>query len=120
MAGSEGVQDIDDTDTEGQDFLSELLDEYAACDPTFPQLYESAVRERALLRLLAEKRKAAGISQRELARRMGTSQPAIARLERGEADPKLSTLARFAAAIGQQVDWRIRPVHRRRTAGPPK
>ena len=120
MAGSGSVQDADGADAEGRDFLSELLDDYAACAPTFQQLYESAVRERALLRSLAEKRKAAGISQRELARRMATSQPAIARLERGEVDPKLSTLARFAAAIGQQVDWRIRPVRRRPAAGPPQ
>ncbi len=113
MASIEGVQGADDADAEGQDFRAEILDDYAAPDPSFPQLYESVVRERSLLRLLAEKRKAVGISQRELARRAGTSQPAIARLERGEVDPKLSTLERFAAAIGQQVDWRIRAVRQR-------
>jgi DNA-binding XRE family transcriptional regulator len=100
-----------------QDFLAELIDDYAAAAPAFPQLYEAAVRQRALLRTLAEKRAAAGISQRELARRMGTSQPAIARLERGEVDPKLSTLQRFAAAIGLEIDWRLRPARPRRVSG---
>jgi predicted transcriptional regulator len=38
---------------------------------------------------------------------MGTSQSAVARLEVGYADAKLSTVERFAAALGQTVEWRI-------------
>ena len=91
-----------------RDFLTEIIDDCTKLNPEFPQLYAAALKERALLRALAERRVAAGISQREIAKRMGTSQPAIARLERGEIDPKLSTLERFAAAIGQEVEWRIR------------
>jgi predicted transcriptional regulator len=34
---------------------------------------------------------------------MGTSQPAIARLERGEADPRLSTVERYAQVVGLQL-----------------
>jgi len=117
MPIAEVVRDRDVERAREQDFLAELIDDYAAADPAFPQIYEAAVRQRALLRALAEKRAAAGISQRELARRMGTSQPAVARLERGEVDPKLSTLQRFAAAIGLEVDWRLRPARPRRGLG---
>jgi transcriptional regulator with XRE-family HTH domain len=46
-------------------------------------------------------RLAAGLSQRELARRGGTSQPAIARYERGVATPSWETLQRLAAACGR-------------------
>jgi uncharacterized protein len=48
-------------------------------------------------------RLAAGLSQRDLARRAGTSQPAIARYERGIASPSWETLQRLAAACGRWV-----------------
>jgi predicted transcriptional regulator len=38
---------------------------------------------------------------------MGTSQSAVARLESGDVDAKLSTVERYAAALGQRVEWRI-------------
>jgi transcriptional regulator with XRE-family HTH domain len=46
----------------------------------------------------------AGLTQAELARRVGTSQAAVARLERGGANPRVSTLARVVAATGQQLE----------------
>jgi transcriptional regulator with XRE-family HTH domain len=46
-------------------------------------------------------RLAAGLSQRDLARLAGTSQPAIARYERGVATPSWETLQRLAAACGR-------------------
>jgi transcriptional regulator with XRE-family HTH domain len=48
-------------------------------------------------------RRAAGFSQRELARRGGTSQPAIARYESGAAAPSWNTLQRLAAACGRRL-----------------
>ena len=53
--------------------------------------------------LVREVRLAAGLSQRALARRAGTSQPAIARYERGAATPSWETLQRLAAACGRWV-----------------
>jgi transcriptional regulator with XRE-family HTH domain len=50
-----------------------------------------------------ELRLAAGLSQRKLARRAGTSQPAIARYERGAATPSWETLQRLAAACGRRL-----------------
>ena len=37
---------------------------------------------------------------------MGTSQSAVARLEAGNNDVRLSTLERYAAALDQQLEWR--------------
>jgi len=59
---------------------------------------------RTLLASLIEARKKAGFSQAEVARRMGVSQPVIVRLESGTHSPTLSTLARYAAAIGVKLD----------------
>jgi transcriptional regulator with XRE-family HTH domain len=53
--------------------------------------------------LLFEARRAAGLSQRALAQRAGTSQPAIARYERGAATPSWGTLQRLVAACGRQL-----------------
>lgn len=53
--------------------------------------------------LVRELRLAAGLSQRALARRAETSQPAIARYERGAATPSWETLQRLAAACGRRV-----------------
>ena len=60
-----------------------------------------------LVRELAEQRQAAGLSQTEVAARMGTSQSAVARLESGTADVRASTLERYAAAVGGRITWTL-------------
>jgi transcriptional regulator with XRE-family HTH domain len=60
-----------------------------------------------LVRELAEHRQAVGLSQTEVAARMGTSQSAVARLESGTADLRASTLERYAAAVGGQITWKL-------------
>lgn len=101
-----------------EDFLDEIVDERSAQNPEFPELVAAAVRRRALLRELAAKRDLAGLSQTAVAARMGTSQSAVARLESAEVDVKLSTIERYAAAVGQRVEFHLaddRP--RRRKTG---
>src|ERR1700722_15165494 len=80
--------------------------------PMLPGFREMALRrmaaERAgLVRELVGQRQAAGLSQTEVAARMGTSQSAVARLEAGTADVRTSTLERYAAAVGGQITWRL-------------
>ncbi len=75
----------------------------------FPGLEELAARRRELIGELVRARREHGLSQTEIAARMGTSQSAVARLERGELDARLSTLQRYADAVGHDVDWRVRP-----------
>jgi len=91
------------------DFLDEIIAERAQRNPDFPDLVEAALRRRELLRELAARREQLGLSQTTVAARMGTSQSAVARLEAGETDTKLSTVERFAAALGQKVEWRLAP-----------
>jgi transcriptional regulator with XRE-family HTH domain len=69
-------------------------------------LRRMAAERRQLVKELAQWRKSAGLSQTEVAARMGTSQSAVARLEGGDADVRASTLERYAAAIGSQITWR--------------
>jgi transcriptional regulator with XRE-family HTH domain len=63
--------------------------------------------------LLKKARKDAGLTQAEVARRLGTSQSAIARLEGPGANPRLQTLIGAVEATGHTLDARLSP----RTAG---
>ena len=74
----------------------------------FPGFKQMAERRRELAGELVARRVGLGLSQTEVAARMGTSQSAVARLESGDADVKLSTLERYAAALGQQLDWKLK------------
>jgi predicted transcriptional regulator len=76
-------------------------------DPVFPGFAQMAARRRNLVADLTSRRVLLGLSQTEVAARMGTSQSAVARLESGSADVRLSTLERYAAAMDQQLDWRL-------------
>ena len=91
----------------GSDFLDEIVDKRTQRNPEFPNLVEAALARRQLLRELASRREKLGLSQTVVAARMGTSQSAVARLEAGELDAKLSTVERFAAALGQKIEWRV-------------
>jgi transcriptional regulator with XRE-family HTH domain len=57
----------------------------------------------AVARLIREARAAAGLSQAELARRVGTRQPVVSRWERGLDEPRISTLARIMRACGRSL-----------------
>jgi DNA-binding XRE family transcriptional regulator len=67
--------------------------------------------EFAILDEILEARKAAGLSQAEVARRMGTQAPAVAWLESylatGKHSPSLSTLRKYAAALGKRVELHL-------------
>jgi len=80
--------------------------------PVLPGFREMALRRMAaervgLVRELAAQRQAAGLSQTEVAARMGTSQSAVARLESGAVDVRASTLERYAAAVGGEISWKL-------------
>jgi transcriptional regulator with XRE-family HTH domain len=54
-------------------------------------------------RLLRDARRRNGLDQAELARRLGTSQPAISRIERDQLSPTLETLERIFGAMGETL-----------------
>jgi transcriptional regulator with XRE-family HTH domain len=59
--------------------------------------------------VIKEARKAAGLTQSELAERMGTTQSVIARLESPQANPRLDTMLRAVAATGHDLDAHLKP-----------
>jgi transcriptional regulator with XRE-family HTH domain len=71
--------------------------------------YERLDEEFALLDEFLKARTTAGITQAEVAERIGTTQSAVARLEsgRGKHSPSLATLQRYAHALGYRLELRL-------------
>jgi Predicted transcriptional regulator with C-terminal CBS domains len=90
-----------------KDFLDEIIVGRTKENPEFAEMVEAALERRQLLRALAKRRAQKGITQQIVAERMSTSQSAVARMEAGEVDARLSTVERYAAAVGQRVEWNL-------------
>ena len=76
-------------------------------DPEIKREYDAFAPEFEFSAELLRARLRAGLSQVELAERMGTSQSAIARLESGQTLPSTKTLLRFAEATGSKIELRL-------------
>jgi transcriptional regulator with XRE-family HTH domain len=59
--------------------------------------------------LIRRSRLLAGLTQAELARRLGTTQSAVSRLERGREEPRLARLASILAACGVRASLTLQP-----------
>lgn len=77
--------------------------------------YAAARRQRRLRNGLVEaltgRRKRLGLKQHEVAAEMETTQSAVSDLENCAGDPRLSTLQRYAAAVGAELEFRLIDLH---------
>jgi DNA-binding XRE family transcriptional regulator len=83
-----------------EDHLAEQLQ-----DPEFREAWEALEPGYQIARLRIMR----GLTQQELAEKVGTKQPSIARLESGKTEPKISFLRRLAEALGADLEIRIVP-----------
>jgi len=81
--------------------LKELTDEWMK-DPAFREGYENMPIEFLLMLEVSSARARSGLTQADIARHMGTTQSAVARLET-ERLPSLRTLKRYAEAVGAKL-----------------
>jgi len=72
--------------------------------------YRSAKEGFGLAERVCGTREKLGITQAELATRIGSTQPAVARLEAGGVSPSLDTLSRIAAALDLELVVDLRPL----------
>ena len=79
-------------------------------DPAYRREHAALETEFALVEAMVRARAYAHLTQAELARRMGTTQAAIARLESGRSRPSTRTLQRLAAATGMRLCISFEPV----------
>lgn len=78
-------------------------------EPGYRRAYDALEDEFELASAMVAARAKAGLTQEELARRMGTTQPVVARLEGGRARPSTRTLERFARATGCRLKVSFEP-----------
>ncbi len=82
-------------------------------DPAFRKAYDALEEEFALFDELLKARGRAGLTQAEVAERMDTKTPAVARLEAGggskKHSPSIATLRRYAAAVGCRLEVKLVP-----------
>ena len=83
--------------------LERILDANGEAVGLLDEQTVDVARRTQLLDSLVARRVAAGLTQTEVAARMGTSQSSVARLEGGHADVRLSTLERYAAVVGARI-----------------
>jgi len=72
--------------------------------PAFKEAWDDFDLQYRIAGLLIRLRSEAGLSQAELAKRVGTTQSAIARIESGKVVPRLESLQRIARACGKTLE----------------
>lgn len=82
-------------------------------DPAFRREYDALEEEFALATALLAARGKAGLTQEQVARRMKTTQTAVARLEAGRLNPSTRTLARYAEATGHRLVIGFEPIEKK-------
>lgn len=93
------MHETGETMTKLADFKKQVMG-----SPEFRKEYTAADAEFSVLEALVKARTEAGLTQSELATRLGTTQSAIARLESGSTSPSLATLRKYAAATGKRLE----------------
>ncbi|MBF0311143.1 MAG: helix-turn-helix transcriptional regulator [Magnetococcales bacterium] len=82
-------------------------------DPEFKAAYDALENEFRLFDELLAARRQAGMTQGQVAERMGSTVPSVARLEAGEGksrhSPSVSTLRRYAEAVGCRLEIKLVP-----------
>ena len=76
-------------------------------EPAVKAEYDALADEFAIAHEMIAARARAGLSQAEVAQRMGTTQSVVARLESGRRPPSLRTVQRYAQAVGGRAVVRI-------------
>jgi HTH-type transcriptional regulator / antitoxin HipB len=76
-------------------------------DPEFAEDYEIGYADFKIGVILRQAREAAGLTQEEVAKRLQTKKSAISRIENHADDVRLSTLRRYAEAVGANLQIRL-------------
>ena len=94
--------------------LQWTYDRYIGNDPKQIEEYEQELLNAEIARKIYDLRTKAGLSQRELAKRVGTTASAICRLEDADYEGhSLFMLKRIAEALDKRVEIRFMPLHRK-------
>jgi ribosome-binding protein aMBF1 (putative translation factor) len=111
----EGVIMTTKKSTKKNDALDQLIDKFVGDDPERQAMLDEEIVNVEAAQLVYDLRKKAGLSQRELAKRVGTTASVICRMEQADYEGSLPMLRRIAGALNRRLELRAVPMKARTT-----
>lgn len=87
--------------------IERYIEERIECDSEFAEDFEEGYTDFKIGVILRQAREAAGMTQEEVAKRLKTQKSAISRIENHANDVRLSTLRRYADAVGANLQIKL-------------
>jgi DNA-binding XRE family transcriptional regulator len=87
--------------------VKQYIQKRAERDAVFAENYETGYADFKIGFILRQARESAGLTQEEVARKLRTQKSAISRIENHADDVRLSTLRRYADAVGAHLQIRL-------------
>ena len=78
-------------------------------EPEYKAAYDALEQEFSIANALIKARSEAGMTQKDVAEKLGISQPSVARMESGK-DVSIKAIARYAKAVGRKITLEIQPI----------
>jgi len=89
------------------DDLEKYIDKRKKSSPEFAENFEAGYNDFKIGLILKKARVEAGLTQEDIAKKLRTKKSAISRIENHADDIKLSTLKRFARAVGKEISLQV-------------
>jgi ribosome-binding protein aMBF1 (putative translation factor) len=105
--------------TKKKDALDQLIDKFVGDNPERQAMLDEEIINVEAAQLVYDLRKKAGLSQRELAKKVGTTASVICRMEQADYESSLPMLRRIAGALNRRLELRavlIKPRTNRKIA----
>src|SRR5713226_4130275 len=93
-----------------KDALDQLIDRFVDDDPERQAMLDEEIVNVEAAQLVYDLRKKAGLSQRELAKKVGTTASVICRMEQADYEGSLPMLRRIAGALNRKLELRAVPI----------
>ncbi len=95
-----------------KDALEQLIGKFVGADPERQVLLDEEIVNVEAAQLVYDLRRKAGLSQRELAKKVGTTASVICRMEQADHESSLPMLRRIAGALNRRLELRAVPLKR--------
>src|SRR5580700_9241567 len=99
--------------TRKKDALDQMIDRFVGDDPERQAMLDQEIVNVEAAQLVYDLRTRAGLSQRELAKKVGTTASVICRMEQADYEGSLPMLRRIAGALNRRLELRAVPINRR-------
>src|SRR5580698_10597532 len=93
-----------------KDALDQVIEKFVGGDPERQAMLDEEIVNVEAAQLVYQLRKRAGLSQRELAKKVGTTASVICRMEQADYEGSLAMLRRIAGALNRRLELRAVPI----------